>query len=87
MTMRAKVVLSKSNFDVKDQQNFFILRLSIQETIFLQKHYFPASIFEQLYFLKLDPVFDELTFVKKKKKNPLSISILGKNLAIWTHHP
>ena len=30
----AKIVLTKSIFDVKNQQNFFILRLSIYETIF-----------------------------------------------------
>ena len=63
----AKTVLSKSIFDVKNQLNFFEkdfhLRISIYETNFKKKHFFLDSIFEPLYFLKLCPIFDELTFL------------------------
>ena len=62
----AKIVPSKSIFDVKNQLIFF-KKISFKNINlgdqFLVKTFFLDSIFEPLYLLKLCPTFDKLTFL------------------------
>ena len=65
LALSAKIVFSKSIFDVKNQSNFRKKKLSKNINLgdcFLV-FFFLNLIFEPLYFLKLRPIFDELTFL------------------------
>ena len=64
----AKILLSKSIFDVKDLPNFYKKYFPFNKNInlgdhFLVKTFFLDSIFEPLYFLKLCPILDDLIFL------------------------
>ena len=62
----AKIILSKSILDVKNQLIFFKKKLVKNINLgdhFLVKHFFLDSIFEPLHSLKLFPIFDELAFL------------------------
>ena len=62
----AKIVPSKSIFNVKNRSNFFKKKLSkINLGDHLVKTFFLNSIFEPLYFLKLRPIFDKLALLPK----------------------
>ena len=67
----AKIVLSKTIFNVKNQLNFFQKKVFFKEYQFRKPFFgktilFLDSIFEPLYFLKLCPIFDGSVGIKKK---------------------
>ena len=68
-----KIILSKSIFDVKINQIFAKKKLfnNVNFGDHFVKTFFPDSIFEPLYFLKLCPIFDELTFLVGIEKKSL----------------
>ena len=67
LSKSAKIALSKSIFNVKNQLSFF-QKKNLSKNIYLGDHslvktYFSKFNFEPLFFLNLRPIFDELTFL------------------------
>ena len=65
----AKIILSKSIFDVKNQLNFFkksfhFKNINLGDHLLVKT--FVGSIFEPNYFLKLCPIFDGIIGILKK---------------------
>ena len=69
----AKIVLSKTIFNVKNQLNFF-KKVFFKEYQFKRPFFgksisfFLNSIFEPLYFMKLCPIFDGIVGIEKRRK-------------------
>ena len=53
----AKIILSKSIFDVKNQS------INLRDHYLVKTSFFLNSTFEPLYLLKLSPIFDKPTFL------------------------
>ena len=83
----AKIVISKSILDVKNQSYFFLKILSNLGHHYLVKTFLSKLDFEPLYFLKLRPIFDKLTrrnFLQKL--HWWHVDIWPKTLLFRTHY-
>ena len=63
LSKSAKIVLSKSIFTVKNQRNFLNIIFSFKNVNLGDLLFEKNIIFEPVYFLKLFPLFDKLTFI------------------------